>query len=396
LLSDWGSSRAAIFWRRSTEEVATMPSAYITRTARGGTVRYRVRFRLGGAETSTRHGGSFETMREARLRRDWIAGELAAMRVPDLTLVAPIEVAPTTLREIAHAWRSSRIGVADGTLATYDVNLGRILPRLGEHGVDELSAADVAGFVAELHEAGLKRETIRKTLSTLAKVLDHAGRRGEANPARDRHTVELPYEEREEPKPPTAEHVAAVCRLLPTRYRLPLVVLDATGMRVGELEALTWGDVDEGRRRWRVTAKASKTNRARWVDVGEDVFDRVLALCPRDDRTGERRVFQGVTADRLRTALTRACTGAGVPAFSPHDLRHRRISLLHAQGVSWARVGELVGQRNLAVTANTYTHVLLDEAELDVEEALRCSDDETPVRHKRPKRAANPHHSVSV
>ena len=29
------------------------------------------------------------------------------------------------------------------------------------------------------------------------------------------------------------------------------------------------------------------------------------------------------------------------------------------------RIGEHVGQRNLAVTANTYTHVLVDEAELD-------------------------------
>jgi integrase len=76
-------------------------------------------------------------------------------------------------------------------------------------------------------------------------------------------------------------------------------------------------------------------------------------------------VFEGVTADRLRTAITRACTAAGVPAFSPHDLRHRRISLEHLRGVPWARIGELVGQRNLAVTANTYTHVLADGAELD-------------------------------
>jgi hypothetical protein len=28
-------------------------------------------------------------------------------------------------------------------------------------------------------------------------------------------------------------------------------------------------------------------------------------------------------------------------------------------------VGQAVGQRDLAVTANTYTHVLVDEAELD-------------------------------
>jgi len=54
----------------------------------------------------------------------------------------------------------------------------------------------------------------------------------------------------------------------------------------------------------------------------------------------------------------------------PHDLRHRRISLLHLRGVPWARIDEFAGQRNLAVTANTYTHVLSDETELDYEELL--------------------------
>lgn len=66
----------------------------------------------------------------------------------------------------------------------------------------------------------------------------------------------------------------------------------------------------------------------------------------------------------------RACKAAGTPSFSPHDLRHRRISLEHLRGEPWARIGELVGQRNLAVTANTYTHVLVDETELDYELAV--------------------------
>ena len=54
-----------------------------------------------------------------------------------------------------------------------------------------------------------------------------------------------------------------------------------------------------------------------------------------------------------------------MPLFSPHDLRHRRISLLHLRGVPWARIGEFVGQRSLSVTADTYSHVLADETELD-------------------------------
>jgi len=79
----------------------------------------------------------------------------------------------------------------------------------------------------------------------------------------------------------------------------------------------------------------------------------------------ERPVLQGFGFDRYRTALTRACTAAGVPTFSPHDLRHRRISLLHLSNVPWARIGEQVGHDDLVTTARTYTHVLVDERDLD-------------------------------
>ena len=101
------------------------------------------------------------------------------------------------------------------------------------------------------------------------------------------------------------------------------------------------------------------------------IFEAVCKLVPREDRVLDRRVFQSFGGDRFRTALTRACTAAGVPAFSPHHLRHRRVSLLHLAGVPWARIGEHVGQRNLAVTANTYSHVLADEAELDYASLVR-------------------------
>jgi hypothetical protein len=82
------------------------------------------------------------------------------------------------------------------------------------------------------------------------------------------------------------------------------------------------------------------------VSVPSELFQAVSALVAREDRIPDRRVFQGFGGDRFRTALTRACTAAAVPAFSPHDLRHRRISLLHLGGVPWARIGEHVGQRS--------------------------------------------------
>lgn len=101
------------------------------------------------------------------------------------------------------------------------------------------------------------------------------------------------------------------------------------------------------------------------------LYERVLELCARDDRHPDRRVFEDVTGDRLRTALTRAATAAGVPSLNPHSLRHRRVSLLHLAGVPWARIGEQVGHDDITTTSRVYTHVVADEREIDYPAALR-------------------------
>jgi integrase len=346
-----------------------MASVWIRiRPTKDGSKRYRVEYRHGGRESRIRYGGSFKTKREATTRAAWIAGELAARRVPDLSPHAEQAAAPT-LREAARRWQESRVDIADSTRLQHRSAVRMLVPLLGDRRIDTITPADVADLVAQLIAKGKARETVRKSLLALAMILDHQG--VAPNPARDKVRVRLPRQEKPEISPPTAEQVLAVHALLPSRYRFPLLVLDATGMRLGELERLTWGDVDERRQRWRVSRAVSKTGRARWVAVPPPVFEAVCALVPRDDRTPERRVFHGFGGDRFRTALTRACTAAGIPTFSPHDLRHRRISLLHLGGIPWARIGEHVGQRNLAVTANTYSHVLADEAELDYAELLR-------------------------
>jgi len=118
-------------------------------------------------------------------------------------------------------------------------------------------------------------------------------------------------------------------------------------------------------------AATTKTRRALWVELDSVIADALEAqLGPREDRDLTARLFPESGADALRTSIAKACKAAGVPLWSPHDLRHRRISLLHLRGVPWARIGEHVGQRNLAVTANTYTHVLVDETELDYRSLL--------------------------
>jgi integrase len=121
----------------------------------------------------------------------------------------------------------------------------------------------------------------------------------------------------------------------------------------------------------------------------DDLFAAVIERLPtREDRDPDAPLLAGVTADRLRTAVGRACRDAGVPRFSPHALRHRRISLLHHQGRSWAEVGELVGQRSKLVTADRYTHALVDYREVDRAKLLERVRPMHTAMHTTPAKSA--------
>ena len=58
-----------------------MASTITTRKTSSGP-RYVVRYRLGGRAYPVVHAGSFRTLRDAKIRRDLVAGEIAAGRNP--------------------------------------------------------------------------------------------------------------------------------------------------------------------------------------------------------------------------------------------------------------------------------------------------------------------------
>src|SRR5262245_50747114 len=121
-----------------------MASAWIERRrTRSGEPRYRVEYRLGGGGSRSRYAGSFKTKREALVRKAWVAGELAALRVPDLAVLRERLLAPT-LTEAARRWQASRVDVAEATTVQHRTALNRALPLLGSKRVDQLAAQDVA------------------------------------------------------------------------------------------------------------------------------------------------------------------------------------------------------------------------------------------------------------
>ena len=90
--------------------------------------RYVVRYRLGGRAFPLVHAGSFATHKEAKARRDFIAGEIAAARDPATSLLAvqAKQREHHTLGEWAALYEASRVDYADETRR----NLPRVLKRI--------------------------------------------------------------------------------------------------------------------------------------------------------------------------------------------------------------------------------------------------------------------------
>lgn len=314
---------------------------------------FAVRYRLGGRAYPVVQGGSFKTLREATQRKNLIAGELAAGRNPAEALAALS--APSARRRFAEwaaAFEASRVDVSAGTAGSYKAHLLRILPTFGDRDPATISAADVQEWVGV--NSDLAPSSLGRYIVTLRQVLDFA--EVEPNPARDKR-VKLPRVETPEIEPPSGEQVEAILAHVPQRRRLPLRVLEQTGMRVGELSQLEWRDVDVAGSRFRI--RRGKTAAARrWVAVPSWLTVEIQESCPPDDRTPERRVFPGFTPGGASSLMTRACRAAGIPHFSPHDLRHRYASVKVSEGVPVTELAAQLGHSKKSMTLDVYSHVM--------------------------------------
>ena len=56
-----------------------------------------------------------------------------------------------------------------------------------------------------------------------------------------------------------------------------------------------------------------------------------------------------------------ACQAAGIPSYSPHDLRHRYASLKMREGVPLSDLAAQLGHSKKSMTADVYSHRLVDE-----------------------------------
>jgi integrase len=296
-------------------------------------------------------------MKEARARRDLIGGELAAGRNPADVLQA-LRDQPLHDVHTIQAWGlkflASRIDIDSNTSKNYRSALKKAGELFGERDPATITVDEVAAWVAAL-AAKHKPGTVQLYLIAFRLLLDYAG--VDPNPARDSR-VKLPKRVREEPQPPLAEHVEAMLATIGAKWRLLFVTIEQGALRLGEAVSLRWGDVDAAGLRLRLPRSATKRDQARWVYLPEWCMEAIEATCPLEDRVPERKVFQGITEASAYQAMSRACKNAKVPHYSPHSLRHRRITIWHQSGVSARELAERAGHSKPSMSLDVYSHVM--------------------------------------
>jgi integrase len=191
---------------------------------------------------------------------------------------------------------------------------------------------------------------------------------------------------REEIHPLTPEQVKQLFEAARgDRLEALYVLAVTTGLRQGELLGLKWDDVDmEARtlqvRRTLMTAKggpvlsAPKTKGSRrTVKLSQTALEALRSHLERQLREIERAgdlwrenglIFASEVGEPLdRRDITMRCfkpllKKAGLPQFRFHDLRHTCATLLLSKNVNPKIVSEMLGHATIAITLDTYSHVL--------------------------------------
>ncbi|MBN2380638.1 site-specific integrase [candidate division WOR-3 bacterium] len=140
------------------------------------------------------------------------------------------------------------------------------------------------------------------------------------------------------------------------------IVLTAllTGMRKGELQELTWDNVDFEREE--ITLTRTKNNERRVIPICQELLPVLQAL--RDAYPHAHHVFSkpdGRPYGNWRKAFESACREAGVKDFHFHDLRHTFASYLAMEKCNVPTIQRLTGHKSLSCVQR-YMH--LSEAHL--------------------------------
>lgn len=292
-------------------------------------------------------------------------------------------------REWLRQWLQEKNGlIKEATYANYTTAiLNHIIPALGDYSVAEITEEILQKTVSEWlcsgrldHTGGLSKKTVRDLITIVKNSLRAADKRC-GLPQRE-FALYFPHGgETERPRifsHKDEKRLIQAALAENTCQSVGLVLCLCTGLRIGELCALTWEDVDFKERVLRVTKTLQRIFQKDWNGAGESkvvitppktqnaqreipLADALLpllrTLCPENRSayflTGTEKYLEPHT---YRSYYARFLKRYNIAYMHFHCLRHTFATRCIESGADYKTVSTLLGHASVRTTLAIYVH----------------------------------------
>lgn len=306
---------------------------------------------------------------------------------PDMTFQNLYEI---YMEDMAARLKQSTLLTKKAVLQTH------ILPFFSSKPINEIKASDVRRWQAKLMSSpnNYSQTYLKKINTELNSIINYAKRFYDLNTNPCGKAGTIGKAKAEEMDYWTYDEYIAFregVKDKPLSY-ICFEVLYWTGMREGELLALSPADID-------LDNKTISINRTYLRIEGKDVFTSPKTrkskrkipipdfLCQelsdyiqsRYMLDADERLFP-VTKSYLSHEMIRGCKNTGVKKIRIHDIRHSHASLLINQGCDALMLADRLGHEKVSTTLNTYSHLFPHKQQELVHslESLQATDSPTP------------------
>jgi integrase len=289
-------------------------------------------------------------------------------------------------KDYANIWLESYIKALRRP-STYERYQGvlqqHVYPAIGTIPIDEIKRGDVRKLLLKLYNGGLSKSSICLVRDVISGPMSQAvdeeliavnpvtGLVKRMNLERDKRTRIDPFTSEE------VEQLLSTCAKSYAQYYPFWLCAFRTGMRLGELLALKWEDIDwngkflEVRRSYkRGHVAPTKTGKIRRVDMSDQLIEALRQLLVQrkrealKDGSGEivefifHRDGKPMEQNYIRRVFKRILGKAGLREIRVHDIRHTFASLLLSDGASPVYVKEQLGHSSIQMTVDIYGHLI--------------------------------------
>ena len=300
-----------------------------------------------------------------------------------------------TIREIAEAWKEyKRPYVKQSTMAAYVLILeNHVLPEFGDN--DSLHEHDVQAFVLKKIEHGLSAKSVKDILIVLKMVMKF----GVKNEWMNHYEWDIKFPVNSQPKELEVLSVANHKKILDyvkhnfTFMSLGIYISLSTGLRIGEICALKWSDINvadgkitvqrtieriymvEGEKKHtQLVINTPKTvNSCREIPISKELLAMVKPMkkvvnadfyvLTNEDKPTEPRTY--------RNYYNRLMEKLDIPKLKYHGLRHSFATRCIEAGCDYKTVSVLLGHSNISTTLNLYVHPNMEQKKRCINKMLK-------------------------